>query len=98
MHEAPDRPLEQLARDDARREPDRSPNGALALPALSGELSVDVPEEHVPATRGYWSEAFHHLLRDWQAVLGILLAICVVVATLFAGLLAPYDPMEQLPE
>lgn len=45
--------------------------------------------------RGYWGDALRELARDWTAMLGLALVVLLVVAALFAPLLAPYDPAFQ---
>jgi peptide/nickel transport system permease protein len=45
--------------------------------------------------RGYWRSALHGLLRDWTAVIGLVIVVGLVLAALLAPLLAPYDPTFQ---
>jgi peptide/nickel transport system permease protein len=45
--------------------------------------------------RGYWGEAWRHLRGDRVAMAGLLLVLLLIVAGVFAPLLAPSDPNEQ---
>src|SRR5262249_36888393 len=48
-----------------------------------------------PRERGYWAEAWHELRHDWSAMLGLGIAAALVLAAIFAPLLAPYSPTFQ---
>ncbi len=54
---------------------------------------VFTPEEVVG---GRWKEAFRRLRRDPMAIIGALLVLVFVLVAIFAPLLAPHDPNEQL--
>jgi peptide/nickel transport system permease protein len=54
---------------------------------------VFTPEEVIG---GRWKEAFRRLRRDPMAIIGALLVLVFVLVAIFAPLLAPHDPNEQL--
>lgn len=45
---------------------------------------------------GRWSEAFRRLRRNPVAILGALLVLAFILVAIFAPLLAPHDPQEQI--
>src|SRR5262245_11343904 len=49
------------------------------------------------ADRGYWRDAFAQLRADPLAMLGLAIVAALVVAAVFAPLLAPADPNYQHP-
>ena len=54
-------------------------------------------EETAPATRvrGYWQSVAHRLRHDWLTLFFGLLVLLIVLAAIFAPLLAPFDPYAQ---
>ena len=54
---------------------------------------VFTPEEVIG---GRWKEAFRRLRRDPMAIIGAVLVLVFVLVAIFAPLLAPHDPNEQL--
>jgi peptide/nickel transport system permease protein len=60
----------------------------MAAPAVPVQRSVEAR-----ASRGLWSDALRRLVRNWPAMIGVLLIALFVFTAVFAPLLAPYDPM-----
>jgi len=63
---------------------------AASVDAATGAFT---PEE---GAGGRWSEAFKRLRRNPVAILGAVLVLLFVLVAVFAGVLAPHDPNEQL--
>ena len=80
-----------------RRHPVRSPRpegeGPVTTATQVDAAGVFTPEEVVG---GRWKEAFRRLRRDPMAIIGALLVLLFVLVAIFAPLLAPHDPNEQL--
>jgi peptide/nickel transport system permease protein len=47
--------------------------------------------------RGYWSSAWRELRRDPLAIAGLGIVVLLIGAAIFAPLIAPYPPADQLP-
>src|SRR5260221_6396293 len=54
-------------------------------------------EQALPATRvrGYWQSVFYRLRHDPVTLVFAALALLIVLAAIFAPLLAPFDPYKE---
>jgi peptide/nickel transport system permease protein len=48
-----------------------------------------------PTGGGLWHEAFHRIIRNPGAIVGLVLVVGLTLTAIFAPWLAPYDPVEQ---
>ena len=60
------------------------------------ELESREVQLEAPATGGLWSDAWRRLRRNPGAIVGFILVGMFVVVAVFAPLIAPYDPRDQL--
>lgn len=51
----------------------------------------------VGAERGYWRTAWYEFRHDRLAMVGLVFVVLLVLGAIFAPLIAPYGPTEQLP-
>lgn len=56
---------------------------------------IEATEIQLEAPSGLWREAWHRLIRNPGAIVGLVFVGVFVFAAVFAPLLAPYDPKEQ---
>ncbi|KMO40584.1 ABC transporter permease [Methylobacterium aquaticum] len=64
--------------------------------SLTGDpvASVPAPEIPVQASRGYWGSVLRRLARDPVAMAAGLVILAIVLAAIFAPLIAPMDPFK----
>ena len=63
-------------------------------PDVIGPRALDTPRQAVKE-RGDWSSAWFELRHDWSAMFGLAIVLLLIVAAVFAPLLAPYSPYAQ---
>ena len=56
---------------------------------------LEAAEVQLEAPTGLWRDAFHRLVRNPGAILGFFIVLTIVIAAIFAPLLATHDPVEQ---
>ena len=61
----------------------------MAAPAIPVPRTVERR-----ASRGLWRDAFHRLLRNGPAIVGLILISIFVLAAVFAPVIAPYGPLQ----
>ncbi len=61
--------------------------GDAFAPALEG-LAARAPQS-------YWRLVWRHLVRDRAAIAGAVFLVLVLLLTILAGLITPYDPLDQ---
>jgi peptide/nickel transport system permease protein len=57
---------------------------------------LETREIEIESPGGLWSEAWHRLIRNPGAIVGAVLVGIFVLTAIFAPLIAPYDPREQI--
>ncbi|OQX29371.1 MAG: hypothetical protein B0D92_04050 [Spirochaeta sp. LUC14_002_19_P3] len=50
----------------------------------------------IPADPGFWADSWHQLKRNRAAMAGLLIIACFALLAIFAPLLAPHNPLEQV--
>jgi len=65
-------------------------SGSLKQPASRAQIGYAAPRE-----AGYFTVAWRSLRRDSSAMVGLGLIVLIVLAAIFASVLAPHDPTEQ---
>ncbi len=85
--------------------PFKAASGARSVAtAAAGEITAG-PEHagqsdagaRVVGDRGYWKTAWYEFRHDRMAMIGLTFAVLLILAAIFAPLIAPYGPNEQLP-
>ena len=56
---------------------------------------LEAAEVQLEAPTGLWRDAFHRLVRNPGAIIGFFIVLTIVIAAIFAPLLATHDPVEQ---
>jgi peptide/nickel transport system permease protein len=56
---------------------------------------AEVHEIQLEAPSGLWSEAWRRLIRNPGAIVGFVFIAALLIAAIFAPLIAPHDPLEQ---
>jgi peptide/nickel transport system permease protein len=64
-----------------------------------GETPAAVPDDGAPqlAERGYWRTAWYEFRHNRLATMGLFFVVALILAAVFAPLIAPYGANEQLP-
>ena len=63
--------------------------------AVSDEIVATEPRaEFVAQRRGYWSTVFSRLIRDPVTIICALIVLSIILAAIFAPLIAPHDPFK----
>ncbi len=64
--------------------------------SLTGDPVASVPAPEIPAvaSRGYWGSVLRRLARDPVAMAAGLVILAIVLAAIFAPLIAPMDPFK----
>jgi len=68
-----------------------------SAPAVTAARPIAVSELTVRPARGLWRDAAARLVRNPAGMLGVVILLLLVFATVAAPLLAPYDPYAQAP-
>jgi peptide/nickel transport system permease protein len=74
----------------------RSVAAAVADETAPGQAGADASGS-VGAERGYWRTAWYEFRHDRLAMTGLAFVILLILCAVFAPLIAPYGPREQLP-
>jgi peptide/nickel transport system permease protein len=74
----------------------RSVAAAVADETAPGQADADASGS-VGAERGYWRTAWYEFRHDRLAMIGLAFVIVLIFCAVFAPLIAPYGPREQLP-
>lgn len=56
---------------------------------------LEAAEVQLEAPSGLWRDAFHRLVRNPGAIVGFVIVLLLVIAAIFAPLIATHDPVEQ---
>ncbi|MBY0296552.1 MAG: ABC transporter permease [Methylobacterium sp.] len=67
---------------------------ASADPGAAAAAPVEIAEAPIQAGRGYWGSVLARLVRDPVAMAAAFVILCIVLAAIFAPLIAPMDPFK----
>ncbi|GJD50432.1 Glutathione transport system permease protein GsiD [Methylobacterium crusticola] len=63
-------------------------------PAGGAATAIETAELPIQGSRGYWGSVLRRLSRDPVAMAAALVILCIVLAAIFAPLIAPMDPFK----
>ena len=67
---------------------------ASADPGAAAAVPVEIAEAPIRAGRGYWGSVLARLVRDPVAMAAAFVILCIILAAIFAPLIAPMDPFK----